>query len=362
VEYEREGIEINGSQRSGSGTIVRDAVPFSILTHRNLHLTGIRASRPKPGLRPQHLAAIRACTEICQGQVHGAAVGSREITMRTGESIAGGRFFWDIGTAGSAVMLAMSVILLGIYAPSSSRYRIRGGLFQDFSPTALVFLNVFLPTLREMHAPIRGKIIRPGYVPRGGGEIEIHINPRTDGLMPLSRPDPGRLRRIGGVALSSHLRLRHVSERMAASCEKALQARGYDASIQIRHDTWEHPEYENPAVQPGACLAIWGQTDTGCIMGADMAGARGRSAERIGIETAERLSEDLGLGATVDRHLADQVIPFAALARGWSSYRIPRMTDHIESRLWLVEKILGARTEVCGNVVRIQGIGYGSAG
>jgi RNA 3'-terminal phosphate cyclase (ATP) len=63
-------------------------------------------------------------------------------------------------------------------------------------------------------------------------------------------------------------------------------------------------------------------------------------------------------GATVDRYLADQIIPYAALAEGISSYCIPSMTDHIESRLWLVEEILGAKTEIKGNLVKIKGIGY----
>ena len=99
-------------------------------------------------------------------------------------------------------------------------------------------------------------------------------------------------------------------------------------------------------VQPGAALAVWAETDTGCLIGADMAGARGRTAEFIGKQTALNLVTDLGSGATVDRHLADQVIPFAALAKGVSTFRIPSMTEHIEARLWLVEKILGAKSRI----------------
>ena len=77
-----------------------------------------------------------------------------------------------------------------------------------------------------------------------------------------------------------------------------------------------------------------------------MAGARGRSAEFIGKATAKNLLEDLDSGATVDRHLADQLIPFAALADGWSTFVVPRMTAHVDTRLWLAREILGAETEV----------------
>jgi RNA 3'-terminal phosphate cyclase (ATP) len=45
-------IEIDGSQKSGSGTIVRDAVSLSVLTGQELHLRNFRAKRDRPGLRP----------------------------------------------------------------------------------------------------------------------------------------------------------------------------------------------------------------------------------------------------------------------------------------------------------------------
>ncbi|MBW2198200.1 MAG: RNA 3'-phosphate cyclase, partial [Deltaproteobacteria bacterium] len=103
---------------------------------------------------------------------------------------------------------------------------------------------------------------------------------------------------------------------------------------------------------------VWARTDTGCLIGSDMAGALRRAAEFIGKRTARNLIEDLDTEATVDRYVADQLIPFASLSEGWTAYRIPRMSDHIEARLWLVEELLGAKTEVKGNLVRIRGIGY----
>ncbi|GAI92546.1 unnamed protein product, partial [marine sediment metagenome] len=95
-----------------------------------------------------------------------------------------------------------------------------------------------------------------------------------------------------------------------------------------------------------------------CIIGADRAGEPRRTSEDIGRYVARNLIEDLATGATVDRYLADQLIFYAALADGVSQYRIPRLTEHIETNLWLVESILGAKTKVNKNLVKIQGIGY----
>ena len=44
----------------------------------------------------------------------------------------------------------------------------------------------------------------------------------------------------------------------------------------------------------------------------------------------------------MDRHLADQLIIFAALARGTSEFLIPQLTDHVHTNIWLVDTILGA--------------------
>ncbi len=97
---------------------------------------------------------------------------------------------------------------------------------------------------------------------------------------------------------------------------------------------------------------------SGCIIGADRAGEPRRTSEDIGRYVARNLVEDLATGATVDRYLADQLIFYAALADGVSEYRIPKLTEHVETNLWLVETILGVKTEVNNNLVKIQGIGY----
>jgi RNA 3'-terminal phosphate cyclase (ATP) len=351
-------IEIDGSWKSGSGTIVRDAVPFCILMGEGLHLKNIRAKRPKPGLRSQHLKALEASTRICGGELKGAWVGSREIHFVPRKAIEGGEYRWDIGTAGSATMLALTVLPLALFADGPSRYRITGGLFQDFAPSAFHLQHVLLAVLKKMGICVDVKIIRPGYVPQGQGVMEVTVMPARATLMPLSLVNQGRVVDIGGIALSSSLKARRVSERMALECRKALKLRGYDPKIDILYDDKEKPAYAVPSAQPGAALAIWAKTNTHCIVGSDMSGARRRSAEFIGKQTAKLLLEDLDTGASVDRHLADQLIPFAALAEGTSAFLVPRMTDHIEARLWLAEEILGAKTEVEGHFIRIQGIAY----
>jgi RNA 3'-terminal phosphate cyclase (ATP) len=72
------------------------------------------------------------------------------------------------------------------------------------------------------------------------------------------------------------------------------------------------------ARHPGANLTIWAESSSGCRFGADRAGSYGRTSEAIGQFVARTFLTDLRSGATVDRHLADQLVLFAAVAHGRS--------------------------------------------
>ena len=341
-------IEIDGSQHSGSGTIVRFGVCFAALCGAAVHVVNARARRKQPGLRPQHVAAVRACAELCAADTEGVTVGSRELVFRPGDKVRGGRRAWDIGTAGSATMLALGVLPLACLADAPLTARITGGLFQDFAPSPFHLCHVLAPLLARMGATVTLELLRPGYVPAGAGLMELRVQPATHGLTALELSDPGAVRSVHGIALASHLAARRVSERMALACELQLAGRGLACAIERIDDVL--------ASRPGAGLAIWAETSTGCLLGADRAGAPRRSAEAIGRHVARSLLEDLGTGASVDRHLADQLVLVAALARGTTRYLVPADTEHLRTNLWLAERF-GASTRRDGPCVEVEGLG-----
>jgi RNA 3'-terminal phosphate cyclase (ATP) len=292
---------------------------------------------------------VRAIGELCQGSLEGARVGARELLFHPGRIPRGGSFQWDIGTAGSTTMLALALLPIAAFAEQPCTFRLTGGLFQDFAPSAFHLQNALLPLLERMGIKAALRILRPGYVPTGGGTIELEVEPVRGKLNPLVLLERRDGMRYWGIALSSHLKGRRVSQRMADACLKALGRRGLQADIRIL--------YDDTAPQPGAALALFAEGQ-GAILGADQAGALHRSAESIGEFVARSLLEDLDSGATVDRHLADQLIIFAALAEGTSEFLIPRLTEHIQTNIWLVETILGAQAQLDGQVLRVRGVGY----
>jgi RNA 3'-terminal phosphate cyclase (ATP) len=196
-------------------------------------------------------------------------------------------------------------------------------------------------------------LVRPGYVPGGEGEIALRVDPARRPLAPLGLSERGEVHDVEGVARASHLDERRVAERMAETCEARLAGAGLAARIE-RH-------CDQSARQRGAGLAVWTASTRGARFGADRAGARRRSAESIGGFVAARLLEDLASGATTDRHVADQLVPFAALAAGTSRWRAPFASEHLVANLWLAERF-GARARVDGGLVEVTGLGVSSGG
>jgi RNA 3'-terminal phosphate cyclase (ATP) len=342
-------LHLDGSSFSGSGTIVRFGVPLAALTGQSLRLTNVRARRDPPGLRPQHLKAVEAVTQVCQGTLEGGTVGSREFLFRPGNRPQGGRFQWDIGTAGSTTMLAFAVLPVAAFALGPSTFHLTGGLFQDFAPSAFHVQHALLPLVRRMGLQADLRLLRPGYVPTGGGSLALTVTPVQGTLSRLTMRERREELRYWGLALSSHLQQRQVSQRMADACQAVLTQQGLHADLRLLND--------DTASQAGAALALFAEGPN-ALLGADQAGARRRPAEAIGRYVARTLLEDLGSGATVDRHLADQVIIFAALAAGTSTFRLPQITDHVQTNIWLVETILGATVHLDGQLLHVEGVGY----
>jgi RNA 3'-terminal phosphate cyclase (ATP) len=345
-------LHLDGSTFSGSGTIVRFGISLAALTGQALHVTNIRVRRDSPGLRPQHLKAVEAVTQVCQGTLEGGTIGSREIVFHPGQLPPTGDFRWDIGTAGSTTMLALALLPVAAFAQGPQTFHITGGLFQDFAPSALHIQHALLPFLRRMGLHADLQILRPGYVPRGGGSIVLTVEPVRETLHPLTMAERREPLRYWGIALSSHLQQRQVSQRMAEACQDVLKQQRLQADMCLLHDT--------TAPQAGAVLALFA-TGPDALLGADQAGALRRPAEAIGRFVARTLLQDLQSGATVDRYLADQVIIFAALAGGTSTFLLPQITDHVQTHTWLVETLLGARTHLDGHLLHIEGVGYVSA-
>ena len=343
-------LEIDGAQYSGSGSIVRLTAAYAALTGTPVHVVNARARRrPKPGLRRQHCKALEAARDLVGGELEGAVVNSREFTFRPGRQTPQGEYCFDIGSAGSTTALGLALVPLLACGGRGVEVELRGGVFQDFAPSPFHLQHVVAPLLAGMGLLVAFRVDRPGYVPTGQGVFRIGVAPASD-LQPLRLEERGEIRRMWGTALASRLAERRVGGRMAEAAQEVLAGEGLDAPIDVHDDT--------TAAQPGAAFGLFAEAAGGSRLGADGAGAPGRPAERIGRRAAAQLLDDLASGATVDRHAADQLLIFTALATGRSIYRAPAINDHVESAAWLASLFLGADVHL-GDDGTIEVVGSG---
>jgi len=328
-------IEIDGSEKSGSGTILRTAVALCAITKQPLHICKIRQNRFQPGLKPQHLEAVLTAAKLCSAELKGAVVNSRELWFRPGE-IRGGNYEAEIGTAGSISMLLMTVLPMCAYAEDTVHLHVsHGGTDVPHSPTINYIRFVLLPTLRRMGFNVKLTVNKYGYYPKGGGEITLTAEP-CKSLQALNLESFGNFKSIKGISVCTYLADRKVSERQATAANDFLQRRGYKTEIQMINDT------SNPQ-QKGSSLTLWIETDTGAILGADAIGELKKTSETVGTEAGTKLYEEITAKPTVDIHLADMLIPYVALAKAKSTYVTREMTEHLSTNMWLAEKLLDVK-------------------
>ena len=331
-------FEIDGSQKSGSGTILRLSVALAAVTGQPLHICNIRQSRSQPGLKPQHREAVLAAARLCNAEVEGARLGSRELWF-TPHEIKGGNIEAEIGTAGNIPMLLMAVLPICIFAKEEVCLHVsKGGTDTQNAPTINYVRMVFLPVLRRMGLDASVTVHKYGYYPKGMGEVTLTVKP-CQKLKPIRLERFGNLNNVQGVSVCTFLADRKVAERQAEAAKQILARNGYSIGIQIINDT------SNP-LQKGSSIALWAETDEGVVIGSDAIGELGKSSEAVGREAAEKLCAEVSAKPTVDLHLADMLVPYMAFAEGSSVFLARQVTEHLETNIWLVEKMLGTRFTV----------------
>src|SRR5262249_1137346 len=127
-------IPIDGAWGEGGGQILRTALAMSAVTGQGFEITRIRARRMRPGLRPQHLAAVRAAAMVCGARVGGAFGGSPDLRFEPGR-IGAGDFRFEIATAGAATLVLQTVVAPLATAGQPSRLEVTGGTHVPASPS-----------------------------------------------------------------------------------------------------------------------------------------------------------------------------------------------------------------------------------
>lgn len=336
--------EIDGAYGEGGGQLLRTACALSAITGEAIRLRNIRLRRTPPGLAPQHLMAVKAVATLCGAEVEGLELGSQEISFRPG-AIRDGEFQFDVGTAGSLTLVLQALLPVALAGAMPTRFHLTGGTDIRAAPPLDYLRFVLMPLLARMGAHVEVELVRRGYYPRGGGQLAVTVMPSEIGPLRLEKREP--VLQISGRVHVANLP-EHIAVRMHDTAVRLLE------DIAPVHVTQE-PAEKTHAFGSGGAIVLWAQ-GAHSLLGAAEVAQRGIPAERIAARAAETLRQDILAGAAVDCHAVDQLLIYAARAKGRSAFLVRTMSTHAQTALWLMQQLLPVRerTVFLGNCTLIE--------
>lgn len=196
-------IKIDGSSGEGGGQVLRSSLSLSMVTGQPFTIENIRAGRKKPGLMRQHITCVRAAAQICGATVTGDEIGSQFVTFEP-DKIRTGDYEFQIGTAGSTVLVAQTILPALMLADGPSTVQFKGGTHTKQAPSYDFFTDSFLPQLRKMGVGVEASLIRRGFYPAGGGQWSMTVDP-VRVLEPLDLITRGDLKTLKANAIKAQI-------------------------------------------------------------------------------------------------------------------------------------------------------------
>jgi RNA 3'-phosphate cyclase len=327
-------VELDGSFGEGGGQILRTSLTLSLLTGRPFQLRNIRAGRSKPGLQPQHLTCVQAAAAIGKAATRGASIGSCDLVFEPG-SVTPGSYTFDVGTAGATSLVLHTLYLpLCLGATHPSELTLIGGTHVTHSPSFHFLDSTWRHYLAHFGIHVSLRMRRPGFYPRGGGQVEVSIQPcaKPTGATMLARGPIDRVRGFSFVAgLDKSIGMRQLTE-----VESRLRRAGLSADLTVESRDGGPGTFTHLVVDTApAPTSFFGL------------GELRKSSEKVAAEAADQMLAYLAAGpALVDAHSADQIVLPLALAEGPSDYTVAEVTQHLLTNIAVIGKFID-RSIIC---------------
>ena len=317
-----EFLEINGGHGEGGGQIIRSAITLSCITRKPIHLINIRKNRKIPGLRAQHLTSIKILQKISDAKVIGAELESTELKFIP-NNIKNTDLVEDIGTAGSiSLILQVLIPVVGILQKKLS-LKIKGGTNVSWSPSIEYTQQVLREAYQRMGIEFSLDVIKRGYYPKGGGEIQLRVFPaNVKSKLFLER----KTNFVKLICTYSKLSVEKIKKEIE-DIKKKLEEREFVVEIKIKNQE---------TIDSGASLLIY-SIDENSIIGVDS--LYNKKTEKFSLDLDKFTENTLG----VDENLADMIVVPASLSHGKTVFRVGEITKHLETNLFVTSKITGCK-------------------
>ena len=317
-----EFLKINGGHGEGGGQIIRSAIVLSCITKQSIHLEDIRKNRKVPGLRPQHLTAIKILQKITKAKVIGAKLGSTELKFIPG-NIESLELVEDIGTAGSIPLILQVLIPVVAISKKELILTIKGGTDVLWSPSIDYTQHILKEAYSRMGIKFSLELSKRGYYPKGGGEINLQVYPSRVKSISFSERKTNIVKII---CTFSKLPIEKIKKQIE-EIKKKLTNENFIVKIKIQNQE---------AIDSGASLLIY-SIDEHSIIGVDA--LFDKKTQKFDLDLDEFVKNSIG----IDANLADMLIVPASLGEKKTILQVRKISKHLETNLFVTSKITGCK-------------------
>lgn len=333
-------LRIDGSFGEGGGQILRTAIALSCITQKPIRLENIRKNRKKPGLRPQHLTAIKILGKITSAEINGLEIGSSTVTFAPGE-MQDCILNEDVGTAGSISLILAGLIPAVSLCKKNLKITIKGGTDVPWSPTLEYTKQVLGEAYSRMGINYSVNVKKRGYYPSGGGIVSADISPCKDlGPIILDKRNTKQAELFCSFSKIPGEKMDHFIEQI----NDELESGGFKVRRFITNEE---------SLDEGGSVLITSM-DSGSIIGID--GLYERKAGAFSSQLGYRF---VSSGMGTDEHLSDMLVIPASLTEEMSVFNVGEISNHLKTNLYVTSKFTGCKYGIGkidgGYQVRITG-------
>jgi RNA 3'-terminal phosphate cyclase (ATP) len=227
------------------------------------------------------------------------------------------------------MLLLQSILPPLLLARQPSELVLEGGTHNPFAPPFPFIEQAFLPLLHRMGFDVTATLERPGFYPNGGGRCRVSVRPAGD-LNPLRLEDV----RDPGAPPTAWARVclaglpRQVAQREAETLRRRLALDPEQCVIE------EHAE----ALGPGNTVHVFTAGDGFANVFTGFGSPRVR-AEQVAGDALTSAEAFIASGASVDEHLADQLLLPLAIARG-GGFTTTAPSNHTQTQSFILREFL----------------------
>jgi RNA 3'-phosphate cyclase len=328
-----EYIEIDGSFGEGGGSILRLSAGYSVLFNQPIIISNIRANRPTPGLRLQHLLGLKTIANLTNSNLSQCEVGTKKITFIPNKTKSlKSNIHINVNTAASLGLLLqpIQIACMGFYRPDPIEITIDGGgTHGKWAPSLNYLRNVTYRIFKRSGLTIKVNIDKYGFYPKGGAQTRFTIFLTEDNLKSINYTELGNIDLINGdIILTNHFK--NKPNNIGNRIKKVLNS---ELRNSLKFETNIRYHWVN-SMSPGVGLSLWALSDTNAIISTGtILGERNISSENLGKLSVREISKYIENDIPIDNYLSDQLIPLMTYIKSPSRIKVLEITNHAKTNL-----------------------------